>query len=195
MNVRLTAIAAFALICASSVNAEAYTGFLDKFSADGPVWGFSTYKLKASYSGAFALVRRHSDGFATTIGFNSSNEADHSALSSFCSGTFCDVITLYDQVSGDNATCSNVRVFVAADGRVAVAPGPGGLCKAPYVAALASPKLEMFAVASPMLSDNRPTQPGIPKVVTTGTVTKGNNTVSNIASLAGIAAGGQYGLL
>src|SRR5271170_6600778 len=99
--------AAFAI--SSTAQSATYTGFLDQYSSIGATWGFSNYKLNNASNGHntyFITVTRASDSTTTNIGWDLNNKASVSAFNTFCSGTTCAATTIYDQVSGNNATCT-----------------------------------------------------------------------------------------
>lgn len=70
---------------------------------------YSIRKLDKDYTGNCINIKRVSDNSTTNIGFDTNGNLDQSAISSFCSGTTCYVMTWYDQ-SGNSrnlTTASN----------------------------------------------------------------------------------------
>lgn len=65
-------------------------------------WGLR--KLRASYTGYAANIRRASDSTTTNIGFTSTGDFDDQTAQSFCSTTTCSVARLYNQSITRNGT-------------------------------------------------------------------------------------------
>ncbi len=173
------------------VAAPSFTGFLDTYSANGATWFVSTYKGANAYSGNYGTVRRASDGFTQTIGFLSTGVADVSTFNSFCNGTLCYLTSWVDQVNGVNATqatnANQPRVFVDANNVLAVCPQPATWMTTTASSLVNTAKQHFFAVALPGFADNQHSPPGLPTIVTTGTVTSGSGTITAMASQVGLS--------
>jgi hypothetical protein len=60
----------------------------------------TTRALFGSYNGALYQVRRWSDGATSNIGvLSAGGYANAAAQDSFCSGTYCTIVRIYDQTS------------------------------------------------------------------------------------------------
>ena len=63
----------------------------------------TTRALFGSYSGSLYQVRRWSDGATTNIGvLSAGGYANAATQDSFCSGTYCTIVRIYDQTSRHN---------------------------------------------------------------------------------------------
>src|ERR1700759_3949151 len=86
--------------------AAAGTGPCDLYAAGGTpcVAAHSTTRaLFGSYSGSLYQVRRWSDrGPANIGGLSAGGYANAAAQDSFCSGTYCTIVRIYDQTSRHN---------------------------------------------------------------------------------------------
>lgn len=63
--------------------------------------GSFSHLLRTAYGGNAIQIERASDSTLTNVGFNANGTVNQSTISTFCSGTTCNVMTLYDQ-SGSN---------------------------------------------------------------------------------------------
>ena len=96
----------------------AFTGILDTYA--GAAAAYSVRKLSSTYTGAALRVRRVSDGTEQDIGFNSSNELDTDALTTFVNGGAGFVSKWYDQSGG---TIYDLSVAASGQPRIASASG------------------------------------------------------------------------
>lgn len=78
-------------LCASNVKRNLV-------AAVGGAWGLR--RLRASYTGYAATIRRASDSTTLNVGFTATGDFDDNAAQAFCSGTTCTVATLYNQSIG-----------------------------------------------------------------------------------------------
>src|SRR5262245_11973529 len=62
----------------------------------------TTRQLFGSYTGSLYQVRRWSDGATSNIGQLSDGYANAGTQDSFCSGTYCTIVRIYDQTSHHN---------------------------------------------------------------------------------------------
>ncbi len=174
----------------------AFVGFLDTYPT-GATWGWSTYKLTAAYGGNWGTVQRQSDSTTQVIGFLSTGKADVATFNSFCSGTYCYVTTLVDQVNGINAsqaTFANMpRVIVDANNVLAVCPQPASRMTTSFNAAVNTAKVHAFVVAKAGFADYKYSQAGVPTISVTANVTSGSPTITSMSSQVGIstATGGN----
>ncbi|MBV1850453.1 arabinofuranosidase catalytic domain-containing protein [Catellatospora tritici] len=106
----LAAAGAVALIATvltgAGTSLAATTGPCDIYAAGGTpcVAAHSTTRaLFGSYSGSLYQVRRWSDGATTNIGvLSTGGYANAATQDSFCSGTYCTIVRIYDQTSRHN---------------------------------------------------------------------------------------------
>ena len=95
--------------------APAFTGLLNESYGSGAAAAYSTRRLNGNYTGACMTIRRASDSTTTTIGF-SGEEIDEAAITTFCTGTTCTVVTWHDQSQtggtgvGNDATAASTGV-------------------------------------------------------------------------------------
>jgi hypothetical protein len=99
-------LAATALIAGSGAASAAGTGPCDIYASGGTpcVAAHSTTRaLFGSYSGSLYQVRRWSDNATANIGvLSAGGYANAAAQDSFCSGTYCTIVRIYDQTSRHN---------------------------------------------------------------------------------------------
>lgn len=83
-------------------SAAPFVGILDTYPNASAA--YSLRKLRAAYSGSAIRVRRSSDDSEQDIGFDSNNELDQTALTTFVGAGDGFVVTWYDQTGGINFT-------------------------------------------------------------------------------------------
>jgi len=101
---------------------------LDQSYGSGAEAAYSTRQLRNAATDCM-VIRRASDSTTTTIGFDGSGNIDESAITTFCTGTTCTVVTWKDQSgNGNDATAPSTGVeptiytggeLVKQDGKVA----------------------------------------------------------------------------
>jgi hypothetical protein len=100
------ALAVAALVAAPGTAQAAGTLSCDIYASGGTpcVAAHSTTRaLFGSYSGSLYQVRRWSDGATTNIGvLSAGGYANAATQDSFCSGTYCTIVRIYDQTSRHN---------------------------------------------------------------------------------------------
>ena len=101
-----------------SKSGSAFTGILDTYT--GAAAAYSVRKLSSTYTGAALRVRRVSDGTEADIGFNSSNELDTDALTTFVNGGAGFLSKWYDQSGG---TTYDLSVAASGQPRISSASG------------------------------------------------------------------------
>jgi len=86
--------------------APAFTGLLNESYGSGAEAAYSTRRLNGNVTDCM-VIRRASDSTTTTIGFDGSGNIDESAITTFCTGTTCTVVTWKDQSgNGNDATAA-----------------------------------------------------------------------------------------
>jgi hypothetical protein len=79
---------------------------LDQSYGSGAEAAYSTRQLRNAATDCM-VIRRASDSTTTTIGFDGSGNIDESAITTFCTGTTCTVVTWKDQSgNGNDATAA-----------------------------------------------------------------------------------------
>jgi hypothetical protein len=87
--------------------APSFTGLLNESYGSGAEAAYSTRRLNGNVTDCM-VIRRASDSTTTTIGFDGSGNIDESAITTFCTGTTCTVVTWKDQSgNGNDATASD----------------------------------------------------------------------------------------
>ena len=101
---------------------------LDQSYGSGAEAAYSTRQLRNAATDCM-VIRRASDSTTTTIGFDGSGNIDESAITTFCTGTTCTVVTWKDQsgngndataASGQEPTIYTGGALVKENGKVAV---------------------------------------------------------------------------
>ncbi len=86
--------------------APSFTGLLNESYGSGAEAAYSTRRLNGNVTDCM-VIRRASDSTTTTIGFDGSGNIDESAITTFCTGTSCTVVTWKDQSgNGNDATAA-----------------------------------------------------------------------------------------
>jgi hypothetical protein len=108
--------------------APAFTGLLNESYGSGAEAAYSTRRLNGNVTDCM-VIRRASDSTTTTIGFVD-GDIDEAAITTFCTGTTCTVVTWKDQSgNGNDATAAAPAneptiytggALVKEDGRVAI---------------------------------------------------------------------------
>ena len=109
--------------------APSFTGLLNESYGSGAEAAYSTRRLNGNVTDCM-VIRRASDSTTTTIGFDGSGNIDESAITTFCTGTTCTVVTWKDQsgngndataaASGNEPTIYTGGALVKENGKVAV---------------------------------------------------------------------------
>jgi Alpha-L-arabinofuranosidase B, catalytic len=74
------------------------TTLLDAIGAGTATFaGSASHLLRSAYNGSAVRIQRASDSTQTDVGFNSNGTVNQSTITTFCSGTTCNVAKLYDQ--------------------------------------------------------------------------------------------------
>jgi hypothetical protein len=86
--------------------APSFTGLLNETYGSGAEAAYSTRRLNGNVTECM-VIRRASDSTTTTIGFDGSGNIDEAAITTFCTGTSCTVVTWKDQSgNGNDATAA-----------------------------------------------------------------------------------------
>jgi hypothetical protein len=184
--------AAFANFMIFQTSKPSFIGFLDAYP-NGATWGFSAYKLTATYAGNWGTVQRQSDNATQVLGFLTNGQADVATFNSFCSGTNCYAKQLVDQINGLNPaqnTLANMpRVIVNTNGNLAVCAQPTSSMTMAYSATVNTAKVHFFGVARQAFLDSRWILSGVPTYTITGNITASSTAVTAVSSQTGIVPG------
>lgn len=179
-------------ICGGNIAVVGSCGFLDSYP--GATWGFSTYKLKNSYTGNWGTVQRQSDDKQQVIGFVANGKADVATFNTFCANTNCYAASIVDHVNAINpvqATLANMpRTIVDANNVLAVCPQPGSKMTTSYNALVNTTQQHIFTVAKPGFADSRYSQADVATTTVTGNITMGSASVTSMSSQVGLSTTG-----
>jgi len=91
---------------------------LDQSYGSGAEAAYSTRQLRNAATDCM-VIRRASDSTTTTIGFDGSGNIDEAAITTFCTGTTCTVVTWKDQSgNGNDATASGTEPTIYTGGAI-----------------------------------------------------------------------------